>query len=137
VRARWYVPPVTSSIASSEAIEPDVLWVTDITRASHPQKARSPCPSSSGAYSRRVVGSVDRRPPNRGAGHQRLRYGDPEPLTDPGTIGHADHGTRFTSWAFTSRVRDAGLLASMGNVGDALDNAVTESFGAQGAGRAA
>jgi putative transposase len=40
----------------------------------------------------------------------------------------------FTSWAFTSRLRDAGLLASMGTVSDALDNAVMESFWAQGAG---
>jgi putative transposase len=44
------------------------------------------------------------------------------------TIHHADHGTQYTSWAFGQRLRQAGLLGSMGTVGDALDNAVAESF---------
>jgi putative transposase len=45
-----------------------------------------------------------------------------------GTVIHSDQGTQFTSWAFTQRVRDAGLLPSMGSVGDCYDNAVIESF---------
>jgi putative transposase len=36
--------------------------------------------------------------------------------------------TQYTSWAFGQRLRSAGLLGSMGTVGDALDNAVAESF---------
>lgn len=32
------------------------------------------------------------------------------------------------SWAFGQRLRSAGLLGSMGTVGDALDNAVAEAF---------
>jgi putative transposase len=35
---------------------------------------------------------------------------------------------QYTSWAFGQRLRHAGLLGSMGTVGDALDNAVAESF---------
>jgi transposase InsO family protein len=35
---------------------------------------------------------------------------------------------QYTSWAFTQRARDAGLLPSMGTIGDAYDNAVIESF---------
>jgi hypothetical protein len=38
---------VTSSIAGSQVIEPDVLWVTDITQASHPERASSPAVSCS------------------------------------------------------------------------------------------
>ena len=34
------------------------------------------------------------------------------------TILHSDHGTQYTSWAFGKRIRDAGLLGSMGTVGD-------------------
>jgi putative transposase len=34
----------------------------------------------------------------------------------------------YTSWAFTERAKQSGLLPSMGTVGDALDNAVAESF---------
>jgi putative transposase len=44
------------------------------------------------------------------------------------TIHHSDHGCQYTSWAFGQRLRHAGLLGSMGTVGDALDNAVAESF---------
>ena len=41
---------------------------------------------------------------------------------------HSDQGTQFTSWAFTRRALDSGLLPSMGSVGDCYDNAVIESF---------
>ncbi|MFG2091888.1 IS3 family transposase, partial [Spirillospora sp. NPDC048824] len=44
------------------------------------------------------------------------------------TILHSDHGTQFTSWTFGKRLRDAGLLGSMGTVGDCYDNAMIESF---------
>jgi len=35
---------------------------------------------------------------------------------------------QYTSWVFGQRLRTAGILASMGTVGDALDNAMAESF---------
>ena len=41
---------------------------------------------------------------------------------------HTDHGSTYTSWAFGRRLRAAGILGSMGSVGDALDNAMAESF---------
>jgi transposase InsO family protein len=44
------------------------------------------------------------------------------------TVIHSDQGTQFTSWAFTRRARDSGLLPSMGSVGDCFDNAVMEAF---------
>jgi putative transposase len=44
------------------------------------------------------------------------------------TILHSDHGTQYTSWAFGKRLRDAGLLGSMGTVGDCYDNSMMESF---------
>jgi putative transposase len=48
-----------------------------------------------------------------------------------GAVIHSDHGTQFTSWAFSERVRQAGLAPSMGSVGDAFDNAMIESFWAR------
>jgi putative transposase len=45
-----------------------------------------------------------------------------------GTIIHSDHGTQFTSWAFTRRAQESGLVASMGSIGDCFDNSVIESF---------
>ncbi|OLT35442.1 transposase, partial [Actinomadura sp. CNU-125] len=35
---------------------------------------------------------------------------------------------QYTSWAFGKRLRDAGLLGSMGTVGDCYDNSMMESF---------
>ncbi len=46
----------------------------------------------------------------------------------PGTIFHSDHGAQYTSWAFGHRLREAGLLGSMGSIGDCFDNSVAESF---------
>jgi putative transposase len=43
-------------------------------------------------------------------------------------IAHSDHGSQYTSWAFGTRLRAAGLLGSMGSVGDAYDNGLAESF---------
>jgi putative transposase len=43
-------------------------------------------------------------------------------------VHHSDHGSQYTSLAFTRRLQSAGLTASMGSVGDALDNAMCESL---------
>ncbi len=45
-----------------------------------------------------------------------------------GTVIHSDHGVQFTSWAFTRRAHESGLVPSMGSIGDCYDNAVIESF---------
>ncbi len=45
-----------------------------------------------------------------------------------GLIHHSDHGSQYTSFAFGEHLQKAGLLGSMGTVGDALDNAIAESF---------
>lgn len=45
-----------------------------------------------------------------------------------GLIHHSDHGSQYTSLVFSKRLEEAGILGSMGTVGDALDNAVAESF---------
>jgi putative transposase len=44
------------------------------------------------------------------------------------TICHTDHGSQYTSWAFGRRLRAAGLLGSMGSIGDCFDNSMAESF---------
>ena len=43
-------------------------------------------------------------------------------------IHHSDHGCQYTSYAFGKRCREAGVMPSMGTVGDAYDNAMAESF---------
>ena len=44
-----------------------------------------------------------------------------------GLIHHSDRGSQQTSIAFTERLIEAGMDASVGSVGDALDNALAES----------
>ncbi|MEV6557967.1 IS3 family transposase [Nocardia sp. NPDC051756] len=34
----------------------------------------------------------------------------------------------YTSWAFGQRIRSAGLLGSMGSIGDCVDNSMVESY---------
>src|SRR3546814_16481809 len=41
-----------------------------------------------------------------------------------GAVHHSDHGSTYTSWAFGPRLREAGLLGSMGPIGDCFDNSV-------------
>jgi putative transposase len=43
-------------------------------------------------------------------------------------IHHSDHGCQYTSLAFGTRCRDAGVRPSMGSIGDCYDNAMCESF---------
>ncbi|MGL5857031.1 MAG: transposase, partial [Angustibacter sp.] len=46
----------------------------------------------------------------------------------PGTILHSDRGSVYTSWIFGHRLREAGLLGSMGRVASSVDNTMMESF---------
>jgi putative transposase len=55
-----------------------------------------------------------------------VRQRDEIPLVD-GMIHHHDAGSQYTSFAFTSRLIDAGVDASVGSVGDGYDNALAET----------
>jgi putative transposase len=105
---------------------PNRLWVSDITFI----------PTAAGflylavvldAWSRKIVGWSM-------ANHLRtelvldaleMALGQRRP---GGVILHSDQGSQFTSLAFGSRCREAGVRPSMGSVGDAYDNAMCESF---------
>jgi putative transposase len=43
-------------------------------------------------------------------------------------IHHSDAGSQYTSYTFAQVLDDHGVLASIGSVGDAFDNAMAESF---------
>jgi putative transposase len=107
---------------------PNQLWVADITE--HPTaEGKVYCAVVLDAWNRQVVGHAI-------ADHLRaelvvdaldMACWRNKPTAGQ-TVHHSDHGTQYTSWAFGQRLRQAGLLGSMGTVGDALDNAVAESF---------
>lgn len=107
---------------------PDKLWVSDITEHLT-ATGKVYLAVVLDAWSRRVIGwSI--------ADHIRAelvvdalqmalwRRRPPEGQT----VHHSDHGSQYTSWAFGRRLRAAGLLGSMGSIGDAYDNALAESF---------
>jgi transposase InsO family protein len=73
-------------------------------------------------------GLGDRFHPAGGPGDERAGNGHRLPRPRSRGIIHGDHGTQFTSWTFTERARQAGLLPSLGTIGDPYDNAVIESF---------
>lgn len=106
---------------------PNRLWLTDITE--HPtNNGKLYCAAVMDAYSRRIIGwSI--------ADHMRtdlvldaLGMATLRRTPAAGAILHSDHGTQFTSWAFGQRLRAAGLLPSMGTIGDCYDNSMMESF---------
>jgi putative transposase len=45
-----------------------------------------------------------------------------------GVVHHSDRGAQYTSVTFSRRCEEAGVLPSMGAVGDAYDNALAEAF---------
>jgi len=82
------------------------------------------------AYSRRIVGW-------QFASHMRttlvldalrMALHQRQPGAEVALIQHTDAGSQYTSYDYTQTLADHGVLASIGTVGDALDNAVAESF---------
>ena len=45
-----------------------------------------------------------------------------------GLVHHSDRGAQYTALSFGKRLEEAGVVASMGRTGSALDNAISESF---------
>jgi putative transposase len=111
------------------ATAPDRLWVCDFTRLS--------CWEGIvyfafviDVYSRMIVGW-------QLAGHMRttlvldalrMALGLRAPGADVALVHHSDAGSQYTSDDYTQVLTDHDVLASIGSVGDALDNALAESF---------
>jgi putative transposase len=81
-------------------------------------------------FSRRVVGW-------QLAGHMRtdlvldalrMALGIREPGAEVRLVAHTDRGSQYTSADYTQVLDDHRVLASVGSVGDAYDNALAESF---------
>lgn len=107
---------------------PDRLWVADITEHAA-LEGKVYLAVVIDAWSRRVIGWSIADHLRTGLVVDALDMACWRRKPDPGQVlHHADHGTQYTSWAFGQRLRQAGLLGSMGTVGDALDNAMAESF---------
>lgn len=58
----------------------------------------------------------------------RMALAQREPGADFELVHHTDRGSQYTSADYTQELDDHGVLASVGSVGDAYDNAMAESF---------
>jgi putative transposase len=58
----------------------------------------------------------------------RMALGTRAPGADFTLVTHTDQGSQYTSYDYTQVIDDAKVLASVGSVGDAYDNAMAESF---------
>jgi len=106
---------------------PNQLWMTDITE--HPtREGKIYCCVVLDAFSRLVVGWSVKSTQTTGLVTNALGMATARRDRADGLVIHSDRGVQFTSWAFSRKVRDAGLAPSMGAVGSAYDNAMVESF---------
>ncbi len=109
------------------ATRPGVLWVADITYV----------PTAEGflylavvldVFSRKIAGWAMRSHLAAELVTAALDMALARCTTTVGLIHHSDRGSQYTSFAMGRRLREAGILSSMGSTGDAYDNALAESF---------
>lgn len=106
---------------------PNRLWVADITQQ-QTDEGWLYLAVVIDAYSRKIIGwsMADNLRTELVINALEMALWNRRPA--PGVTHHSDHGSQYTSLAFGQRLEQAGILGSMGRVGDALDNALAESF---------
>ena len=124
----------TTAIAAPDRVQrqfvatvPDSLWTADIT-AIATWEGFLYLAVVLDVYSRRIVGwaMADHLRTELVLDALTMALRNRRPAA--GVIHHSDHGCQYTSVAFGERCRRAGVLPSLGSVGDCYDNAITESF---------
>jgi transposase InsO family protein len=108
---------------------PDRLWVGDFTYLRSWEGA-SFFSFVIDAFSRKVVGwqLASHMRTDLVLDALRMALGQREPGADVELVAHTDRGSQYTSADYTQTLSDHGVLASVGTVGDAYDNAMAESF---------
>lgn len=111
------------------AAGPDRLWVGDFTYLRSWEGA-SFFSFVIDAFSRKVVGwqLASHMRTDLVLDALRMALGQREPGADFQLVAHTDRGSQYTSADYTQELNDHGVLASVGTVGDAYDNAMAESF---------
>jgi len=120
---------VQRGFAPAQVGAPDRLWVAASTYV-NTEEGWLYLAATLDVFSRRVVGWAM-------APHLRtelaltaleMAVGTRRPRPAEGLVHHSDQGCQYTAFAFGQRLQQAGLVASMGSVGDGYDNAVAERF---------
>jgi putative transposase len=111
------------------ADRPDALWVGDLTYL-RTWQGRMYFAFLIDVFSRMIVGWQI-------AAHMRcdlvldalrMALGARQPGADVQLVAHTDQGSQYTAESYTQVLDDHLVLASVGSVGDAYDNALAESF---------
>ena len=112
-----------------QASRPNLLWVSDFTYVA----------TWAGfvyvafvidAYARRIVGWRVSRSAHAGFVLDALEQAlhERRPVDGGGLVHHSDRGVQYVSIKYTERLADAGLVPSVGSVGDSYDNALAETI---------
>ena len=112
-----------------KAPRPNVLWVSDFTYVA----------TWTGfvyvafvidAYARRIVGWRVNRSAHAGFVLDALEQAlhERRPVAGSGLVHHSDRGMQYVAIKYTERLAEAGLVPSVGSVGDSYDNALAETI---------
>lgn len=111
-----------------DAVAPDVLWCGDVTEIVTGE-GRLWCASVIDLFSRRLLGYALGEHHDAGLVAAALQMAAATRGGGiDGVIFHGDRGSEYTSALFNALCARLGVVQSMGRVGSALDNAVSESF---------
>src|SRR5690625_3496851 len=106
---------------------PNRLWVADMTQHKTGEGWLYVA-AVVDAFSRRVVGWAMGDRPVADLAVKAVNMAVWNRRPGRGVIHHSDHGSQYTALSFGRTLRNEGIVGSMGTVGDALDNALAESF---------
>jgi len=111
------------------ATAPNRLWVGDFTYL-RSWEGMSFFAFVIDAFSRKVVGwqLASHMRTDLVLDALRMALGQRDHGADFELVAHTDRGSQYTSADYTQELNDHGVLASVGSVGDAYDNAMAESF---------
>jgi putative transposase len=126
LQARWRPDLVERNFA---APAPNRLWVADLTYL-RCWEGVVYFAFVIDVYSRRVVGwqLASHMRTDLVLDALRMALGTRDPGADLTLVHHSDRGSQYTSADYTQTLDDHHVLASVGSVGDAYDNALAESF---------
>ena len=112
-----------------KAPRPNVLWVSDFTYVAT-WVGFVYVAFVIDAYARRIVGWRVSRSAHAGFVLDALEQAihDRKPVSGGGIVHHSDRGVQYVSIKYTERLAEAGLVPSVGSVGDSYDNALVETI---------
>jgi putative transposase len=112
-----------------KAPRPNVLWVSDFTYVAT-WVGFVYVAFVIDAYARRIVGWRVSRSAHAGFVLDALEQAihDRKPVSGGGIVHHSDRGAQYVSIKYTERLAEAGLVPSVGSVGDSYDNALAETI---------